>query len=930
MRSQTREPTKLEKRGPATRSDDVANIIYNANHIRPDYSCTCILHLAMSIVGRLSDAQVILLAAHYISDVDVESFHVLAAEKRDVLTDDAVYQLLLTLYPSDHTARSALLALLGNIESNFSNASALDHDLDTSFIAKTSTSAAAERVKSLGIVQDEDDEQQTYGTHGLGKFIIQWAYRIESEEGALEDLIPLLEEFSQRDSTLNGWALRYFSPLYRLQYHFYPEEAEDLTLRGIESLRGGPGLDILLQYAQKQSGNAAVARDLDQIIAPWIGTRQMDGHAPSEDTITATWQDVFDWLLTACRKDFQLAAKALLEWDGPPEATHEMLLDYCRTALAVLYANEQASYEILQLSQRILRRASDIAHSEMTPMDIEMPDIAELISGLPAASEGDLLPHMLLLPNNPLTSVSGASLEFLLGVITTMKILMGYKIMHSIPDIARVCLFGTAERQKLELMRVLQQIPRLTTSRSDWLSTRQHLCWLRTWRRPDHQDQRQISGVAFLGHLEEEFVEHEILKSMLSSGKYEDVKKIYITAGSSPIAVKTVEDEVVAAIYSAYDNASNGNRTRGGMRRASDMLTTFNPAFSNSPRLRDVESLLKATHGLSFYQLTLQHDVPFRPVNIRASRDPLSLIGRVLEQDHKAYTKVDDLLDIGRNLVLSRLTDQSIEPSEGEQLHTEIDEASQRITYLAITAALAANDFDTAYSYITTRLSTSPSDQAPANAVDDVTWRAVYAAGKYRPSHSPKSLHDRIAGLSKRMDLLALALTLAPKAEALSEILAQWRRSEEEMDRLRSQALEEERAFDRGDDTVPGAFGMEESEHDAAETKRALAKRSLINSSATYEEEAPMGLFDVARGAASALRRNAFPLNAGSGRDMKIRDNGSIPSSMGSRPLSPDDDGTGRVRKRDMVSNMVTSGLVSGMGWVLGAQTPDQGRDDME
>ena len=117
---------------------------------------------------------------------------------------------------------------------------------------------------------------------------------------------------------------------------------------------------------------------------------------------------------------------------------------------------------------------------------------------------------------------------------------------------------------------------------------------------------------------------------MLSSGKYEDVKQIYITARSPPIAVNTVEDEVVAAIYSAYDNASNGNRTRGGMRRASDMLATvFKPAFSDSRRLRDVESLLKATHGLSFYQLTLQHDVPFRPVNIRASRDPLSLIGRV-------------------------------------------------------------------------------------------------------------------------------------------------------------------------------------------------------------------------------------------------------------------------------------------------------------
>jgi hypothetical protein len=34
---------------------------------------------------------------------------------------------------------------------------------------------------------------------------------------------------------------------------------------------------------------------------------------------------------------------------------------------------------------------------------------------------------------------------------------------------------------------------------------------------------------------------------------------------------KQVEEAVVEAIFAAYDNASNGNRTRGGMKRAYDM-----------------------------------------------------------------------------------------------------------------------------------------------------------------------------------------------------------------------------------------------------------------------------------------------------------------------------------------------------------------------
>lgn len=72
-----------------------------------------------------------------------------------------------------------------------------------------------------------------------------------------------------------------------------------------------------------------------------------------------------------------------------------------------------------------------------------------------------------------------------------------------------------------------------------------------------------------------------------------------------------------------------------------------------------------------------------------------------------------------------------------------------------------------------------------------------------------------------------------------------------------------------------------------------------------------MGLFEVARGAALALHKNAFPLRgaADSSAPLATRDD--------DRPLSPDSEG--RVRKRDMVSNMMTGGLVSGIGWVLGA-----------
>ena len=81
-----------------------------------------------------------------------------------------------------------------------------------------------------------------------------------------------------------------------------------------------------------------------------------------------------------------------------------------------------------------------------------------------------------------------------------------------------------------------------------------------------------------------------------------------------------------------------------------------------------------------------------------------------------------------------------------------------------------------------------------------------------------------------------------------------------------------------------------------------------------------MGLFDVARGAASAFSRTAFPLRGAvqaagaSGRESRA----SMDSQRGSEIGSDGEGGGDRVRKRDMVANAVTGSLASGIGWVLG------------
>lgn len=415
---------------------------------------------------------------------------------------------------------------------------------------------------------------------------------------------------------------------------------------------------------------------------------------------------------------------------------------------------------------------------------------------------------------------------------------------------------------------------------------------------------------------------------MLISLEYKLAVNIY-TDLKTPLQASQVEVAVKDAITTAYDNASNGNRTRGGMKKAYDTLQTFQPHFPDSVSFKQIQALISATHALSFYSLTLQHGVPFQPVSIRVHQDPLSLIEKVLDQNPKGYTNLDDLLSIGRNLVAAGFP--PILPDNDSHEHTPISEedapliAERRVISLAISSALASDDLGTAYSYIFTRLATQTSSSTSIK--DDISWRAVYNAGRYRSpvTSSPPSLQSQINQLSQRMELLSLALVLVPYADPLPEILGAWRRCDEEMSVLRSQESEEEEIWDtKGDNVsmVPGGFGPSDSEQDALETKQQHARRARAYQQQQQQnrshEEAPMGLFEVARGAAMALHKNTLPL-----RGMAAAGS-STSRSAGHEYEDGDDDhevdSEGRMRKRDVVSNMVTGGLASGIGWVLGAQ----------
>ena len=313
-------------------------------------------------------------------------------------------------------------------------------------------------------------------------------------------------------------------------------------------------------------------------------------------------------------------------------------------------------------------------------------------------------------------------------------------------------------------------------------------------------------------------------------------------------------------------------------------------------------------------------------MNIRVQSDPLSLVDKVLKQNPRSYTKLDDLLDIGRNLIKAGLVHNSVNSSSDPEPEDRlVILMERRIIARSIEAALAEDDFDTAYSYVVTRL--SPTDPSGDNMTDvssravapqdDVTWRAAYQAGR---SHiNSVGAASQLRRLEQRMELLTQALLLAPSA-SLEEVLGTWRQREEEMNKTLSQEFEEEKEWDdKGSQNLPGGFDIDDTEIRTQKPREPT--RAAMN------EEAPMGLFDVARGAAAAISKSAFPLRSPNSTSIKSptktteqRPGSLIGSDSGGEGRGSGVDSEDRIRKRDMVSNMVTGGLASGIGWVLGRQ----------
>ncbi|KAL2829850.1 Sec39 domain-containing protein [Aspergillus pseudoustus] len=938
----------------------------------------------MADYSRLSGAHAILLATQFCARGDASSLPQLQARYPATLTTERLLRIILTFLPEITEPKEYVHVVQDLIDALPVSEG---QDVDIAPVKDLSEDAARKRVRKIRLLplRYPGDEDSQDPADLLTQFLIHRAHRIDSETSLQPLILDLLLPFYQRSSTIRTWLVSCLLPLLRFNYEYYPSQDKSCSVETLESLDGQTATNILLSISGTPRNDTDLIKNLRGLVGPWMygsnrPKRQRFSQAARRNSIPlqgniqadelSGWEYVNEWLLSRSLVDSEAVVGAFVNWDGPEdvdlggyidehegppaEQLKELQYRFGQTGLAVIYQSPEVS---LDKSIQILDRVGSLLGLEeslYTSNTSILPSVEFDTSQIQSASRATLFQNALLVPTNPLTYPSASSISFLSGLLLSLRTLG--ELGHPVPcrTATNICLHSNEDMQLFELRSMMASIGQQAKPGRDWRVVRQQLLWLRDWK---SDTTRKASNADFHGlfwRAPQDVLEAEILKLLLEVREYDLAIDIYVKSISA-LDPAQVENAANESIFAAYDNASNGNRTRGRMQRAHEILQAFQPHFPGSSSLKQARALISATHALSFYSLTLQHGVPFQPVNLRVHPDPLSLIEKVLDQNSKSYTKLDDLLSIGRNLVQAGFAPRPADENTSHSHYTRIPVLSQddvlitaerRIMSLAISSALSSNDFGTAYSYILTRLApqTSSSTPSPSPLKDDITWRAVYNAGRYRPPTTPSTpptLASQISNLTQRMELLSLSLTLAPTPDPLPEILGAWRRADEELSALRARENEEEDLWDtKGDKStatsraLPGGFNNTQfdTEADLYETRQHHARRAAraAQHNRLDSEEAPMGLFEVARGAARALHKNvnsSFPL---SGALPAASSLSSSISKLESEAESWDGDGENpsgsgghegeRVRKRDVVSNMVTGGLASGIGWVLGAQ----------
>jgi protein transport protein SEC39 len=294
---------------------------------------------------------------------------------------------------------------------------------------------------------------------------------------------------------------------------------------------------------------------------------------------------------------------------------------------------------------------------------------------------------------------------------------------------------------------------------------------------------------------------------------------------------------------------------------------------STTPRTAHAVKLVSATHALSNYSLSLTPGSPITPAQIRMQKNPALLVIKVIETNPSVYRESDRMLKI-----LSDLIDGTEHLQINPDRELEILRMQTRVNAAIVNAALSENDFTTAYDTCINKLSLATTTYPHDKTISEAAWIAHYRTGIFagRPTnrHSRHGMPSGTVHDFQKMELLARAMLICPKAE-IEGILSHWT------------ILENKQLHPENINAQPPPASTA-SEH--------------------------RGLLATAGQIGRGIARTASPLLDGRGNAESNREGTSGEYSRGTSG------------SRFGVRDTVRTGLTQGIGWLLGAPPQTEGQ----
>ncbi|PHH58734.1 hypothetical protein CDD81_4733 [Ophiocordyceps australis] len=785
---------------------------------------------------------------------------------------------------------------------------------------------AAERARRLHLAPL--DSPHAPANDPLSVFLYLRSCNIDTETGMLAHLPQLLMPFLHHSESLRVWILATVLPYVRRNADYYPEAAPAYGLLAFQRL---PGPEAVSHLVSKTS-SSSLGRDLDGLVLPWLGDDSRWLLTKEHVPVCPGWHKALDWLAS-----HRLLTQSVSRWHGldcldqdtqlEPSKRHYLLQSFARAVIASVYTDPDSSVHHLTASYQTIVKLRSLLHHAS-----DEPPLSETLSSLPcvplvdksASNEIKIMAATDLLASPCLALYpTPAATDLLKALTLSALVATRIGVSCSPKQAGHLALLQDEREQKTHMSKLFHALSSHASSHKDdyWLAARRHVLWLRDWGRQRHpHDKAVVKGP--IATVARQHIESEYLRVLLWTCHYSLAAHLYQDGNVYSLPLSAIRDTVYQSALSAFDHASKPDYTSGGLKHCHDIIRALPIAANDSiPEFRRIEALLRATKTLGSYRLLLKEGELFSPVLLRVHSDPISLIDKVLEQNPQAYTRLQEFLETGLNMVRAGLpcrgrwelaTHDAVLGAQDKERHMQAAEI--RITAMCVEAALKENDFETAYSYVVNRLGaqTSLRDKPHEAFRDDWSWKAALQAGQYvRTAKSQKPTHlgtasgnPEIRHLEQRIDCLATALRAAPTCQ-LPGILKTFRRCEEQLDSAISDEATNEALWDAAANLtqLPGAF-----ETHSPDVPTTMQPRNMSAATVAREADAaPMSLFDLSRATARVAQRNLTAIST-------------LHEIATAEPLTaPQTSAPSRTRRRDQLKEAATGTLVSGVGWLIGA-----------